>query len=183
MRQTDAVLGVRDPGGESSGQTDSEPVLRVRDVHKRFGRLEVLRGVDFDLQPGEILALVGANGAGKSTVVQCIAGITPCDSGTVELAVGPSTSETSGVHDLGVAVVWQDLALCNNLSVVENLFLGDEHIDRLLLDEGAMIGESKRLFTRLQLSLSDLQRPVGELSGGQRQLVAIARGPGATQRC
>ena len=143
----------------------SPPVLRVRDVHKAFGRRQVLRGVDFDLGPGEILALVGENGAGKSTVVQCVAGTVPFDRGTVDVAGGREMD-----------VVWQQLALCDNLSVVANLFLGDERVDhRLVLDEAAMVEEAQALFARLHIPDSDVRRPVRALSGGQRQLVAIAR--------
>ena len=150
-------------------------VLSLRGIHKRFGRLDVLRGVDFDLRPGEIMALVGENGAGKSTVVQCIARTYPPDRGTVELAGTPLASDPLGARAQGVAVVWQDLALCDNLGVVANLFLGDESRAGPFLDEGAMVAEAAALFERLHLPPVDLGRPVGTLSGGERQLVAIAR--------
>jgi len=169
-------MAVRDdPGWTSPDATGGAPVMRVRGVHKRFGRLEVLRGVDFDLRPGEIFALVGENGAGKSTVVQCIARTYPADRGTVELGGRPLASDPLGAREQGVAVVWQDLALCDNLSVVANLFLGNERLDRHFLDDSAMAAEAQGLFDRLHLPLTNLQRPVGSLSGGQRQLVAIAR--------
>jgi signal transduction histidine kinase/ABC-type multidrug transport system ATPase subunit len=150
-------------------------VLRVRRLTKRFGRLQVLRDVGFDLHAGEILALVGENGAGKSTVVRCIARTYPADAGTVELGGRDLAADPVAARDQGLAVVWQDLSLCDNLSVVDNLFLGDEHLDRGLLDEEAMVDETRRLFARLNLPTADLQRPVGTLSGGQRQLVAIVR--------
>ncbi|MCU1374930.1 MAG: D-xylose transport ATP-binding protein XylG, partial [Actinomycetia bacterium] len=151
------------------------PALRVRRLHKRFGRLQVLRDVGFDLHRGEILALVGENGAGKSTVVRCIARTYPADEGSVELGDRPLAADPLGARDQGLAVVWQDLALCDNLSVVANLFLGDERVGHRLLDEGVMVAEAIELFARLHLSTADLHRPVGTLSGGQRQLVAIAR--------
>ncbi|HEX2383022.1 MAG TPA: ATP-binding cassette domain-containing protein [Acidimicrobiales bacterium] len=148
----------------------STPTLRVRDVHKRFGRLEVLRGIDLQVSRGEILSLVGENGTGKSTIVHSIAGTWLPDGGTVELDGRPLCAS-----DPRVAVVWQDLALCDNLSVVANLFLGDERRDSYLLDERQMIAEAVDLFDALHLTPGDLERPIGELSGGQRQLVAIAR--------
>jgi signal transduction histidine kinase/ABC-type branched-subunit amino acid transport system ATPase component len=150
-------------------------VLRVRDVHKRFGHLEVLRGVDLAVWPGEILSLVGENGTGKSTVVQCIARTYQPDRGTVEVAGHLLAADPFSARDQGVAVVWQDLALCDNLSVVANLFLGDELHGRLVLDDPTMMAEASELFDSLHLASTDLQRPVGTLSGGQRQLVAIAR--------
>ena len=150
-------------------------VLRVRGVSKQFGWLHVLRGVDFDVHRGEILALVGENGAGKSTLVRCIARTSPGDHGTVELGGSPLASDPLGARDQGVAVVWQDLALCDNLSVVANLFLGGERLDHGMLDDRSMVAEARTLFTRLHLPTEDLQRPVGLLSGGRRQLVAIAR--------
>ncbi|MCU1452325.1 MAG: D-xylose transport ATP-binding protein XylG [Acidimicrobiales bacterium] len=151
------------------------PALCVRGVHKRFGRLEVLRGVDLAVWPGEILSLVGENGTGKSTVVQCIAGTYQPDRGTVEVSGRQVAAEPISTRDEAVAVVWQDLALCDNLSVVANLFLGDELHDGLLLDDRNMAAEAVQLFDALHLAPTDLHRPVGLLSGGQRQLVAIAR--------
>ena len=151
-------------------------VLRVTDLHKAFGRRQVLRGVDLELRPGEILALVGENGAGKSTVVQCVAGTIPLDRGNVEVNGRPATSASPGGGHRDVEVVWQQLALCDNLSVVANLFLGDEKVDgRMLLDDAGMVEEAHALFARLHIPASDLRRPVGGLSGGQRQLVAMAR--------
>ncbi|MEA3216353.1 MAG: hypothetical protein QOJ19_2509 [Acidimicrobiia bacterium] len=144
----------------------------MRGLEKRYGRHEVLRGVDFDLHAGQIFALVGENGAGKSTVVRCVTGSEPADRGAVRVhgALPPGAAS-----DRLFGVVWQDLALCDNLTVVANLFLGDESLGHLLLDERAMLAEAQQLFQRLKLPLSDLQRPVHMLSGGQRQLVPIAR--------
>ena len=153
----------------------STVVLRVRGVRKQFGLLHVLRGVDFEVRRGEILALVGENGAGKSTIVRCIARTCPADNGTVELADRPLASDPLGARDQGVAVVWQDLALCDNLSVVANLFLGGERLEHRMLDDRSMAAEARTLFARLNLPTADLHRPVGLLSGGQRQLVAIVR--------
>jgi signal transduction histidine kinase/ABC-type multidrug transport system ATPase subunit len=146
---------------------DAGAALRVRGVHKRFGPLRVLRGVDLDLHPGEVLALVGENGAGKSTLVECIASPSLADAGRVEIGAAADGTE--------VAVVWQDLALCDNLSAVANLFLGNERLTRRLLDEATMSAEGRALFERLRISIGDPLAPVATLSGGQRQLVAIAR--------
>ncbi len=154
---------------------DDGPVLSVRGVHKRFGAVQVLQGVDLELRRGEILALVGENGAGKSTLVQCIAQTSAADHGSVEMAGRPLASDPVGARDQGVAVVWQDLALCDNLTAVANLFLGNEHVDGAFLDEFAMAREARRLFDRLRISIVNPHQPVGTLSGGQRQLLAIAR--------
>ncbi len=152
-----------------------EPVLAVRGLRKQFGRHRVLDAVDLEVQEGEILALVGENGAGKSTVVRCIARTLPCDDGTLVLDGRLLAADPIGARDQGIAVVWQDLALCDNLSIVANLFLGGERTDRGVLDDRAMADEARQLFHRLHLPTDDLLRPVGQLSGGQRQLVAIAR--------
>ena len=147
------------------------PVMVIRGVHKRFGALSVLRGVDLALYPAEILALVGENGAGKSTLVRCIDRSSTADAGVVELhsRADPAASEAD------VAVVWQDLALCDNLSVIANLFLGGERVSAGLLDEVAMLQEARSLFERLGITVINPFQLVGTLSGGQRQLVAIAR--------
>jgi signal transduction histidine kinase/ABC-type multidrug transport system ATPase subunit len=166
------MQGVLSEGGRRS---ERRPALRVRGLHKRFGALSVLRGVDLDLDQGEILALVGENGAGKSTVVRCVTRTNPGDGGRIELLGRPLSNDPVGARDQGIAVVWQDLAMCDNLSVVANLFLGGEHLSRRLLDDRAMVDEARALFHRLNLTSIDLQRPLGTLSGGQRQLVAIAR--------
>jgi signal transduction histidine kinase/ABC-type multidrug transport system ATPase subunit len=150
-------------------------MLSIQGVHKRFGSLSVLRGVDLDVRAGEIVALVGENGAGKSTLVQCIARTYAADAGTIQVAGRPLASDAQGARDQGVAVVWQDLALCDNLSAVANVFLGGERRQRWLLDDSAMAAEAKDLFQRVHVSIPDPSRPVRTLSGGQRQLVAIAR--------
>ena len=151
-------------------------VLRVRGLHKGFGPHQVLRGVGFELRHGEILALVGENGAGKSTIVQCVAGTIAFERGTVEVCGQPASPASPGAGHHDIEVVWQHLALCDNLSVVANLFLGDEKVDHgALLDDPGMAEEARALFDRLHIPVSDLLRPVGTLSGGERQLVAIAR--------
>ncbi len=128
--------------GDSADRVD-QPVLRVRNVHKRFGAVQVLKGVDLELHRGEILALVGENGAGKSTLVQCIAQTSVADTGRVEMAGQPLAADPVAARDQGLAVVWQDLALCDNLTAVANLFLGNERIGGVFLDEFAMADEAQ----------------------------------------
>ncbi|MCU1391929.1 MAG: D-xylose transport ATP-binding protein XylG [Ilumatobacteraceae bacterium] len=137
-------------------------MLEVRGLTKSFGPRRVLDDVDLDIRPGELVALVGENGAGKSTMVKCIAGMLTPDRGTVSVVGGR------------MAVVWQDLALCDNLDAVANIFLGVER-GKLMLDDAGMRRETQRMLTRLGLRVGDLSVPVGLLSGGQRQMVAVAR--------
>jgi signal transduction histidine kinase/ABC-type multidrug transport system ATPase subunit len=144
----------------------------ISGVHKRFGALAVLRGVDLALYPAEILALVGENGAGKSTLVRCIDRSSTADAGLVELR---NRADPGAGGEAEVAVVWQDLALCDNLSVIANLFLGGERVNAGLLDEVSMLHEARSLFDRLGITVINPLQLVGTLSGGQRQLVAIAR--------
>ena len=160
----------------------STPVLALKGVSKSFGPVQALSDVDFEVQPGEVVALVGDNGAGKSTLVKTIAGIHPADSGTIsfegkEVTI---TSPTDAVH-LGIATVYQDLALCDNLDVVENLFLGREEIGSgpaavlHQLDEVGMERQTGELLENLAVTITDVRNEVGTMSGGQRQQVAIAR--------
>ena len=160
----------------------STPVLALKGVSKSFGPVQALSEVDFEVRPGEVVALVGDNGAGKSTLVKTIAGIHPADSGTIsfegrEVTI---TSPTDAV-DLGIATVYQDLALCDNLDVVENLFLGrEEKADGPagaagVLDEVGMEKQAGELLENLAVTITDVRNEVGTMSGGQRQQVAIAR--------
>ena len=160
----------------------STPVLALKGVSKSFGPVQALSNVDFEVQPGEVVALVGDNGAGKSTLVKTIAGIHPADSGTIEFEgkAVTITSPTDAV-DLGIATVYQDLALCDNLDVVENLFLGREEIGGgpagvlHQLDEVGMEKQTGELLQNLAVTITDVRNEVGTMSGGQRQQVAIAR--------
>ena len=158
------------------------PVLALRGVSKSFGPVQALSDVDFEVRPGEVVALVGDNGAGKSTLVKTIAGINPPDSGSI-LFEGKEvhiTRPTDAVA-LGIATVYQDLALCDNLDVVENLFLGREEVAGgpgellFVLDETSMEKQTGELLGRLAVTIVDMRSEVGTLSGGQRQQVAIAR--------
>jgi D-xylose transport system ATP-binding protein len=157
---------------------DVVPVLELRGVSKSFGAVQALYQVDFHVAPGEVMALVGDNGAGKSTLIKCISGIYPTDEGTVifdgdEVNIhGPKDASR-----LGIEVVYQDLALADNLDVVQNMYLGRELTDGVRrLDETTM--EAKAQETLASLSVTTLQsvrQTVAGLSGGQRQSVAVAK--------
>src|SRR5580693_4881880 len=131
--------------GDAERPSAPRPALSLRGVTKRFGAVSVLHGVDLDVRAGEIVALVGANGAGKSTVVHCVARTYGADDGTIQLNGHPLVGDAIRARDEGVAVVWQDLALCDNLTVVANLFLGNERLGGRLLDEFAMADEAVAL--------------------------------------
>jgi D-xylose transport system ATP-binding protein len=151
-------------------------VLSLRGISKRFGAVQALSNIDFDVNPGEVVALVGDNGAGKSTLVKTIAGVYTPDAGTMEFAGSPATvSSPAESQRLGIATVFQDLALCDNLDVVANLFLGRELRTGRALDEVRMEQESWRLLRQLSARIPSVRIPVASLSGGQRQTVAIAR--------
>ncbi|WP_432742466.1 ATP-binding cassette domain-containing protein [Streptomyces sp. JH002] len=150
-------------------------VLSLRGISKNFGAVAALSGVDLEVTAGEVVAVVGDNGAGKSTLVKVLAGVHRADSGTVtfegtEVTIG----SPAGAHALGIATVFQDLALCENLDVVGNLFLGQE-VRRSRLDEVAMELRSWELLRQLSAKIPTVRVPVASLSGGQRQTVAIAR--------
>ena len=162
--------------------TSNSPLLSLRGMQKRFGAVQALGGVDFEVNAGEVVGLVGDNGAGKSTLVKTIAGIYSPDEG--EFYFGGEAVTISGPQDataLGIATVYQDLALCDNLDVVSNLFLGSELIASgagavaRQLDETRMEHRSHELLENLAVTIPSVRSEVGTLSGGQRQQVAVAR--------
>jgi D-xylose transport system ATP-binding protein len=154
-----------------------EPILELRGVNKSFGPVHVLHDVDFTVRAGEVTALVGDNGAGKSTLVKCIAGIHPMDSGEVRFAGSPV--HVHGPREaaaLGIEIVYQDLALCDNLDIVQNMFLGRERLRGGLLDEAEMERKARQTLASLSVrTVKSVRTPVSSLSGGQRQTVAIAK--------
>ena len=151
-------------------------VLSMQGVSKRFGAVQALKDIDFDVKSGEVVALVGDNGAGKSTLVKAIAGVYTPDEGTMYFDGRPArASSPAEAQQLGIATVFQDLALCDNLDVVANLFLGQERTSVGWLDEVAMEKESWRLLRQLSAKIPSVRIAVASLSGGQRQTVAIAR--------
>ncbi|MFC4784312.1 ATP-binding cassette domain-containing protein [Nocardioides sp. MAHUQ-72] len=153
-----------------------ESVLSLTGVHKRFGAVQALTDVHLDVAPGEVVALVGDNGAGKSTLVKVISGVYQADEGEISLA-GEHIKVGGPRHaqDLGIATVFQDLALCDNLDVVANLFLGQERARGPVLSEVEMETEAWRLLRSLSAKIPSVRIPIASLSGGQRQTVAIAR--------
>lgn len=154
-----------------------DPILELRGVNKYFGVVHVLHDVDFAVYPGEVTALVGDNGAGKSTLVKAIAGIHPIDTGTYVFDGAPVTVHgPNDVAALGVEVVYQDLALCDNLDIVSNMFLGREIRRRGTLDEATMETLAREALASLSVrTVKSVRQPVSSLSGGQRQTVAIAK--------
>jgi D-xylose transport system ATP-binding protein len=156
---------------------ETTPLLELRGITKRFGAVRALNGVDFRVMPGEVVGLVGDNGAGKSTLVKVISGIHPGDEGEY-LWEGQkqSVSNPTDATHLGIATVYQDLALCDNLDVVENLYLGQEATHSGLLDEVTMEKKANDLLSELSVTtIQSVRGEVGAMSGGQRQSVAIAR--------
>ncbi|MEU1016210.1 ATP-binding cassette domain-containing protein [Streptomyces sp. NPDC005900] len=152
------------------------PVLALRGVSKRFGAVQALTDVDLEIHAGEVVALVGDNGAGKSTLVKTISGVHPIDDGTIEWEGRPvRIGRPHDAQNLGVATVYQDLALCDNLDVVANLFLGSELKSASVLDEIKMEKRARELLDTLSIRIPSVRIPVAALSGGQRQVVAIAR--------
>jgi D-xylose transport system ATP-binding protein len=158
---------------EAAGRT---PVLSLRGVSRSFGAARALLGVDLDLYGHEVVAVVGDTGAGKSTLVGVMAGALQPDAGTV-LVDGEAVTlaDPGAARSMGIAAVFQDLALCANLDVVENLFLGQEAVRGGLLDEVAMEKQAWSLLGQLAARVPSLRAPVAALSGAQRRSVAIAR--------
>lgn len=155
----------------------SSPLIELSGIKKSFGPVDVLKGVDLKVQPGRVTALVGDNGAGKSTLIKGIAGVQPYDEGVVRF-------EGEEVHlhsprqaaSLGIEVVYQDLALCENLDIVQNMFLGREDLRTGTLDEASMeFAAAKALQSLSVRTVKSLRQKVSSLSGGQRQTVAISR--------
>jgi ABC-type sugar transport system ATPase subunit len=165
--------------GSDSSAADlaDRPLLSLRGITKSFGAVQALRGVDLDILPGKITALVGDNGAGKSTMIKTISGIWIPTSGEMRWdgeVVSPRTPRDA--DSLGIATVYQDLALCDNLDIVQNMFLGHELLRHRLLDETAMEKTAKQTLADLSVTtVSSVRQLVGSLSGGQRQSVAVAR--------
>ena len=152
-------------------------LIELRDIRKSFGPVEVLKGVDMEVHPGRVSALVGDNGAGKSTLIKGLAGAQSYDSGEVFFDGQPVT--LSSPHDaaaLGIEVVYQDLALCENLDIVQNMFLGREEKHHRMLNGPEMERHAATTLASLSVrTITSVRQKVSSLSGGQRQTVAIAR--------
>jgi D-xylose transport system ATP-binding protein len=158
--------------------SDGQPILELRGITKSFGSVQALSDVDFEVLNGEVMALAGDNGAGKSTLIKCIAGIHAAESGEILFdgnvvhIHGPK-----GAAKLGIEVVYQDLALCDNLDVVQNMYLGREEHDWLYrLNEAKMERRTAETLRSLAVTtIRSIRQPVVSLSGGQRQSVAVAK--------
>lgn len=167
---------------EPSGAAPAAPSPRIRltGIRKRFGSIEALRGVDLDLFPGEVLGLVGDNAAGKSTLTKIIAGTYLPDAGAIELDGAPvSFASPAEARAQRIEMVYQDLSLCDTVDVAGNLFLGREPRRRVLglplLDKRRMVEEARAHLAQLEIHIPNLKALVAQLSGGQRQSIAIGR--------
>ena len=157
---------------------ETAPTLEARNVSKSFGQVDALTEVDFEVRSGEVMALVGDNGAGKSTLIKCIAGIHPSDSGEIRFEGEPvNIHGPKDAARLGIEVVYQDLALADNLDVVQNMFLGREELEPMrTLDETKMEARARKTLAELSVTtIRSVRQKVAGLSGGQRQSVAVAK--------
>ena len=158
-----------------------QPILSAVDLYKHFGGLVAVDRVSLDVHAGEVVGLLGDNGAGKSTLIKMIAGVYQPDGGRLVLNGKPASfSSPQEARDAGIETIYQDLALCENLDAGANIFLGREPVRRLLVvlravDRGRMLAESRRILDQLDIRIPGLARPIRQMSGGQRQAVAIAR--------
>src|ERR1700730_10400219 len=154
-----------------------EPLLLMRGINKSFGAVRTLTDVDFEVYPGEVVGLVGDNGAGKSTLIKAIAGVGPADSGEIFVEGQPVKITSPQIATrLGIQTVYQDLALCDNLDVVANLFLGrEEHGPLHTLNENDMEKQGLAVLRTLEVKLPSVRATVAALSGAQRQSIAVAK--------
>ncbi len=167
--ETSSPLPEQPPGGE--------PRLRLRGISKSFGAVRALSKVDFEVYAGEVVGLVGDNGAGKSTLIKVISGVAPADEGEIFVeGQKVSIANPQAANRLGIETVYQDLALCDNLDVVANLFLGREEVSFLRsLDEVDMEKRGLQVLHGLEVKIPSVRSVVATLSGGQRQSVAVAK--------
>jgi ABC-type sugar transport system ATPase subunit len=155
----------------------TEPLLKVRGLEKHFGAVQALYAVDLDIPSGQVTALCGDNGAGKSVLTKCISGVYQTDHGEIFWDGHPvHIRSTRDASRLGIETVYQDLALCDNLDIVQNMFLGRERLRNRLLDEDDMEREAAKTLASLRVTtVRSIRQPVASLSGGQRQSVAVAK--------
>jgi ABC-type sugar transport system ATPase subunit len=174
-RAEDAFAAAPAPATASSN--GDQPLLRLVGIEKHFGPVRVLYDIDLDVPLGQVTALVGDNGAGKSTLIKIIAGIYQQDHGDIIWEGRPvHLHSPKDATDLGIATVYQDLALADNLDIVQNMFLGREPVKHFQLDEVTMEIQAKQTLADLQVvTVRSVRQPVGSLSGGQRQAVAVAK--------
>jgi ABC-type sugar transport system ATPase subunit len=164
-----------------NGNQNGEPILRLQNVYKRFGGLTAVNDVSVEIYPGEVIGLVGDNGAGKSTLIKMISGVYRPDGGHIYLGEEEITlTSPMEARRMGIETIYQDLALCENLDATVNIFLGREPMKRMAflfkqVDRPLMLSESEKVLESLDIEIPGLTRPIREMSGGQRQAVAIAR--------
>src|SRR5271163_2112877 len=165
------------PAGASRGGDGAEPLLRLRGIDKHFGPVQALYGVNLDLYSGQVTGLCGDNGAGKSVLTRTIAGVHQPDGGQIFFEDRPVHIRSArDASALGIETVYQDLALADNLDIVQNMFLGRETLRRGLLDEDSMeLKAAETLATLRVTTVRSIRQPVASLSGGQRQSVAVAK--------
>jgi ABC-type sugar transport system ATPase subunit len=159
----------------------AQPILAALELYKHFGGLVAVDHVSLEVHPGEVVGLLGDNGAGKSTLIKMISGVYQPDGGRLVLnGQDVSFSSPHDAREVGIETIYQDLALCENLDVGANIFLGREPVRRVVgilpaVDRHRMLAESRQILTQLDIRIPGLTRPIRQLSGGQRQAVAIAR--------
>ena len=172
-----ATAGQAPSGSDETTAATGAPLLRLRGIGKNFGPVQALSGVDLDVPAGQVTALVGDNGAGKSTMIKTISGIwEPSEGQLIWQGKRVHFRSPKDATQAGIATVYQDLALCDNLDIVQNMLLGHEVLRHLLLDEVAMEQTAKQTLRDLRVTtVRNIRQPVGSLSGGQRQAVAVAK--------
>lgn len=167
---------ITDMSAPAPGQSSGQPALLMRGISKSFGAVRALDNVDFEVYPGEVVGLVGDNGAGKSTLIKTIAGVGPADTGEISVSGQPVRITSPQIAtNLGIATVYQDLALCDNLDVVDNLFLGREMTSFGVLSELEMERRGLEVLRTLDVKIPSIRATVSTLSGGQRQSIAVAK--------
>ncbi len=171
---TETNVAAADAGGSSDG---AEPLLKLRGIDKHFGPVQALYGVNLDLPAGQVTGLCGDNGAGKSVLTRTIAGVHHPDHGQIYFDGRPVHIRSArDAADLGIETVYQDLALADNLDIVQNMFLGRELLRHRLLDEDSMEKQAAETLSTLRVTtVRSIRQPVASLSGGQRQAVAVAK--------
>lgn len=174
----DTNLSPNNTGAAVDVYSGNKPTLELHGIVKSFGAVKALRGVDFEVYSGEVMGLLGDNGAGKSTLIKTIAGVHQPDEGQILMDGSPiSISSPTDATKIGIETVYQDLALCDNLDVVANLFLGREEKSRGLptLDETEMERRTWEVLKTLDVKIQSVRVPIAALSGGQRQSIAVAK--------
>jgi ABC-type sugar transport system ATPase subunit len=165
------------PRSTEDGSANGAPLLSLRHIKKHFGPVQALSDIEFDVPPGQVTALAGDNGAGKSVTIKTVSGLWPPDGGEILWEGKPiHIGGPRAAEALGITTIYQDLALCDNLDIVQNMFLGHESLRHGFLDEATMEIRARETLTGLHVTtVRSIRQPVASLSGGQRQSVAVAK--------